>query len=339
MTSREVAEQGAARWIAQRETGAWTEADAAAFDEWLNAATSHQVAYYRFHKVWKETGRLTALARGPLPASPLADAFEDGRSLTRGARAATWFGLRARTAGIAASVLLLAGAALFQARDHFFHSGSYSTAVGGLAAVPMEDGSRVMLNTDSRMRIDFSDHERRIELDKGEAYFEVAKDPARPFIVVAGSKRIVAVGTQFSVRREEFDVRVSVTEGLVRVESGSVIGASHGNEAPVLVPAGSIARLEGVDVLVHRKPISDIEQRLTWRSGRLTFRDTPLADAVAEFNRYNERKILIEDTAIAAIEVGGIFRATNLDPFIHLIRNEFAIRVEEKGDRIVLSTR
>jgi len=211
----------------------------------------------------------------------------------------------------------------------------FSTVIGGLEAVPLADGSRVTLNTDSELQVSLEPTERVVNLNHGEAYFEVAKDNRRPFIVNAGNKRVIAVGTQFSVRREGENVQVIVTEGTVRMEdrrarspssartstrssspgsADSVAFEASGSAAVVLLPAGSVARAQAGAVLVRNERPAEIEQHLSWRSGVLTFRDTPLAEAIAEFNRYNERKIVIEDPSIATLQLGGIFRATNIDP-------------------------
>ena len=196
--------------------------------------------------------------------------------------------------------------------------------------VPLADGSHVTLNTDSRIRVALEAKERRVDLDRGEAFFDVAKDPARPFIVQAGDKRVVAVGTQFSVRRDHNDIRVAVTEGKVRVEDAS---------SPVVLTAGSVARTANTEVLVHEAAGAEVEELLSWRSGYVVFRDTALADAVAEFNRYNTRKIIIEDPAIAAIRIGGNFRSNNTDAFLWLLQSGFPVTVEETHDQVVLKRR
>jgi transmembrane sensor len=246
----------------------------------------------------------------------------------------------------------------------------FETVVGGLEAVPLADGSRVTLNTDSEVQVSLAREERVVNLNRGEAYFEVAKEPRRPFVVNAGNRRVVAVGTQFSVRRDGDTIQVIVTEGTVRMEdrrargsmastqsptsgqiptstSSSAPGSaesatpgpagSAGSGAVVLLPAGSVARAEADAVLVQKKPRTEIEQQLSWRSGLLTFRDTPLADAVAEFNRYNERKIVIEDPRIASLQLGGVFRSTNIDPFIELLERGFPVRATQEANRIVLT--
>ena len=274
----------------------------------------HKVAYFRLNAAWQEAGRLKALGVRPLPAYPVARVRMSAGPLF----------------ALAAMVVLATAAVLFGFRERLFHFNTYSTAVGGLEAIPMADGSRVTLNTDSAMRIFLREDERHIELDKGEAFFEVTRDLRRPFVVKAGNLRVIAVGTRFSVRRDAADVRVIVTEGTVRVEPEG---------AAVLLPAGSIARAGAGNVLVERRPVPEVEQALTWRGGILTFRDTSLADAVAEFNRYNVRQIVIRDPAVAALRVGGIFGATQPGPFVHLLESGFPVRVSEAGGEIILSAR
>jgi len=213
----------------------------------------------------------------------------------------------------------------------------YATPIGGLASVPMADGSKVTLNTDSQIRIALTDTERRVELGHGEAFFEVSKDAARPFVVRAGNKRVIAVGTKFSVRREGNDIEVVVTEGKVRVEDRA---AAHGSRvdgsADVFLTPGSIARADDAGVLVQRRTLPEAEQQLSWRTGVLMFRDQRLREAAAEFNRYNLRKIVIRDPSVAALKIEGNFRATNAEAFVRLLESGFPVRAETQADQIIL---
>jgi transmembrane sensor len=320
----------AAAWIARRGTEGWTQADAAALEAWLKESASHRVAYYRINAAWEEAGRLRALkgrAAGSLRAASPGSGHHSRLPL----------GL---AAGLVFMVLI---GLLWGYKNELFHSNHYVTVVGGLEAVPLADGSRVTLNTDSDLRVLLSPKERDVELNRGEAFFEVAKDPSRPFVVNAGRKRIIAVGTQFSVLRQGDDIRVVVNEGTVRLEDSSGgpttrnIQNSEGQLETVVLPAGSVARVESDAVLVRRAGSAEIEQHLSWRSGLLTFRDTPLSEAVAEFNRYNERKIIIQDSSIGSLQLGGIFRSTNIDPFIDLLEQGFPVRAKVDGDRILLT--
>lgn len=344
METREQAEQAAVRWIARRESSEWSEQDAREFDAWLAGSSTRKIAFYRFKNAWQDAGRLQALGNGPLPEQPLSAVFEgsptdETTERNPKGRARLWQALAA-----CAGFILLGSMIAYRAE--ILGSHRYTTPIGGLSTMPLPDGSRITLNTDSEVRVSMDDRERRVELARGEAFFEVAKDRTRPFVVIAGGKRVIAVGTQFAVRKQGEDIRVSVTEGVVRFV---VSPANAGKSAPkaegappndgVLLTAGTIASAKNVGVLVEQKTLPSIEEQLSWRSGILTFRDTPLVAAVAEFNRYNERQLFIDDPKIAAIQVGGVFRSTDLDPFIRLIEDGLALRVTRDGDHIVLSAR
>jgi transmembrane sensor len=131
------------------------------------------------------------------------------------------------------------------------------------------------------------------------------------------------------------DIRVLVTEGRVSIESRD--GASK--LVKTQLPAGSEARTSRTEVLVEQPAPAQVEEQLSWRTGHLIFHDTTLADAVADFNRYSTRKIFIEDPAIAGIRVGGNFRSGDADAFLWLLQSGFPIRVDQRGDRIVLTQR
>lgn len=318
MESRERAESAAATWIARRECDGWSGGDQAELDAWIKASTDNRVAWLRVSAAWQQASRLRSLrgaAGMPLPRS-------SGKVLHRAH-------VRARAL---AGCVVLAVAAI--TAWYLLRVGpSYHTEIGALQAVSLTDGSKVTLDTNTRIYVDVTQTERRVNLEQGEAYFEIAKDLARPFVVIAGDKRIVAVGTQFSVRNERGEVRVIVTEGRVRVER-----AAGDTMHPMMqLEAGSIARAGPDAVLAEERPISQLEQLLSWRTGRLSFDNSPLADAVAEFNRYNTRKIVIMDPAVAAIRVGGTFRATNVDAFVRLIAGDFPITATRQGQDIVLT--
>jgi transmembrane sensor len=187
-------------------------------------------------------------------------------------------------------------------------------------------------------------------LERGEAFFEVAKDPVRPFVVEADGRRVVAVGTQFSVRREdrEGDIQLVVTEGAVRMEGDPGKG-SAGSAAPrvaepsaatgVLLAAGTVAHVSGVDVLVQKVPAQAAQEALSWRQGVLVFHDLTLVQAAAEFNRYNTRQIVIEDAAVAGLTIAGSFRANNLEAFVRLLEKAYPVKAHLDGDQLLLASR
>jgi len=320
----------AVAWLVRRDSGEWTQAAQARLDAWLATSTAHRVAFLRVEAGWEGAARLKALGAGHSPGSvpplgawgqspffepsPRSSGSIQTRAVERIPRR-PWFAM-------AAAVVLALGAAAY------FHRGEpgdrYNTPIGGVAVVPLQDGSNITLSTRTEVRVELNAKERRIELDRGEAFFQVAKDPTRPFVVRAGDKRIVAVGTQFSVRRTGDDVRVVVTEGTVRFET-------------VALTAGSVARAREQDLLVQREPLPVAEQILSWRQGYLTFHDTPLGEALSEFNRYNAHQVNAADPQTAAIQISGMFRPTHYEAFVRLVQDGYGLKARTSADTTVLS--
>ena len=239
-----------------------------------------------------------------------------------------------RHAGIGASLVLAVSLGWGWTRYTKVEQAAYSTPMGSVRTVLLSDGSQATLSSDSRIQVALSHGERHIDLEQGEAYFEVSKDPARPFVVAAGKRQVIAVGTRFAVRRDSADLRVVVTEGMVRLQPGSTGNAAP--PPPTLLPAGSRALASASGVLVRSGTIEDAEREVDWRDGYLTFRDSTLADAAVEFNRYNARKIVMGDAGVAALRVGGNFRWSNTETFVRLLEQGFPVRAEQQPDRIVL---
>jgi transmembrane sensor len=329
-------EATAADWFAKRDAGQWRAEDQARLEAWLDASTANRIAYIRLHAAWERAGRLKALGAGVAAGTiPPRNSWGFAASPTRLSPETRVVSSGRFLRAMAISVVLataIGTAWQLPAR----HASSYTTRIGAISTVPLADGSKITLNTNSQIRVELSAAERRIELDRGEAYFEVAKDAARPFIVAIADKRVIAVGTKFSIRREHADIRVLVTEGRVRIEQ---TGGSSSKTPDTQLSAGSEARTAQAAVLVDQPPPMVVDQLLSWRTGFIVFRDTSLADAVADFNRYTNRKIIIEDPAIASIRIGGNFRSDNADAFLSLIQSGFPIHVEQQADRILLTRR
>lgn len=376
--SRQI-EQTAAEWLARRDGGDWSAQSQSQLDAWLGESTAHRVAFLRLQAAWSEGDRLKALAAGTpageVPArglwtTPPYGARGDGNADSISTSTSTsdsildpnpaetarstppssprvdelvfaprvqtrrrWGARYAAAAAVAAVAMsLLWGWSRYGTTEE----NSYHTAIGAMNSVPLADGSRATLSSDSRIDVAMSRAQRRVELHQGEAFFDVAKDPGRPFAVEAGGRRVIAVGTHFSVRRDGGDLRVVVTEGTVRLESEPIDGHT---QPTTLLPAGSIALAGANGVLVRSVSVEEAERYVDWRNGYLVFRDTPLATAAAEFNRYNTRKLVIGDAAVGELRVGGNFRWSNADVFVGLLEQAMPVRAERLQDRIVLRSR
>jgi transmembrane sensor len=309
-------EARAAAWIAERDRledhGGWTAEREAALQDWLAASTAHRVAYLRLHQAWQRADRLGACR--PLPeaaARPAAGAWRPSRH----APAAAW---AARAAGVAVLGLALAGLWSLT-RDE--------SAKGERATMSMADGSRLTLNTATRLRTALTASSRTVWLDEGEAHFEVARDARRPFVVQAGEQRVTVLGTRFSVRREGQRLRVSVLEGRVRVQP-------ERNQRGAVLNGGDLALVEPDHVIVARRTARQLQDELAWLDGKLVFDQATLGEVAQEFNRYNRRPLVIEDEAVAGIRVGGAFDVHNVEGFARLLHNGFGLEVSVQAEQI-----
>lgn len=303
----------AASWLAREDRGLSPE-DQLALDAWLGSSLN-RVAYLRLKSVWVRADRLTVL-KSPLPQ------VMPGARLTR---------RPVMLAAIAAAltVMLATGGYLtwrLQAEK------SFATGIGITQQVQLADGTRMELNTNTRVHTDVTAARRTVTLDSGEAYFDVVHDAKRPFTVYAGNRRITDLGTKFSVFRDGDDVRVLVREGEVRVEMLDKAAMS----APVVAQAGHAVITKGGETLLLAKPDHDIANALSWRNGMLVFSQQTLAEAAEQFNRYNAKQILVEGDA-RKIRIGGSFKADNVDVFALLLRRGFGLSVNDEGERIVVS--
>lgn len=363
MASSRQIERTAAAWLARRDRDDWNASAMAELEAWLGEATTHRVAYLRLQSAWTHSGRLKALGagvaagvipeRGQWSRSPFGtneststphkapqqpgQEIPDLGELTFAPRTPLRPSHRRRYAGAAVALVVALAAGWGWQRQASVEHASYLTAMGSLQTVPLSDGSSAILSSDSQMQVALSRAKRHIELDQGEAFFEVSKDPRRPFVVSVGGRQVVAVGTRFSVRRDGADLRVVVTEGTVRLESNTP-GASR-QTPTTLLQAGSVAHATSRGLLVRTGSVEDAERQLDWRGGYLAFHDTPLQDAAAEFNRYNARKIVVADSEVGAMRVGGNFRWSNTEAFVRLLEQAFPVRAEQHPDRIILHSR
>lgn len=348
LASSTTIEQTAANWLARRDGEHWDAEDDAELARWLDADTAHRVAFLRLQAAWQETGRLQALGagwqsgsvppRGHWHATP-GDRSEQMLQALAPRRAQAHSAGHSRMVRLAA-VATLAACAL--ATTWSWHSqsrvdtASFHTAMGEVRTLPLADGSRATLASNSAIDVRLARHQRDVALTRGEAIFQVSKDPQRPFAVAADGYRAVAVGTRFSVRRDANDLRVVVTEGTVRLDTPPTAGIA---QPSVLLPAGSVALVHDNAVLVRSLPLAEAQQLLDWRDGLLAFRDAPLTEVAAEFNRFNVRKLVVADADAGALRVGGSFRWDNEEGFARLLQAGFPVRADIGADRIVLHSR
>jgi len=241
----------------------------------------------------------------------------------------------------AASVVLAAAAAAGLSFIYSWHAPAAPAVTSYLQVnerLALPDGSRVELKDGSRIVVQYSDRERRVELTGGEAQFSVWQDARRPFIVEAGGIEVRAVGTVFNVRLEDRTVAVLVTEGRVKVNREPPAATSGGSVAEVMLAAGEQTAVPLAVDAVQAAPVvvpatsEQISQSLAWQTPRLQFWETPLAEAVAEFNRLNRFQIVIGDAELGRRLIGGTFRPDNVEGFVRLLETTLDVRSDRRGD-------
>lgn len=278
-------------------------------DAWLAEDPAHAAAFERASETWAILPR--AARYGEEEVRPRLSSPRHGML---------------RPAAVAACLAALIGfGALWWSLDD---AGAYATRTGEQKVATLEDGSRIALNTDTQVDVRFDSGRRRIELDRGEAMFEVAHDAARPFVVVAGDTRIEAIGTVFTVRRTNDDVIVTLIKGKVAV-SNQRPGARGASDVRVVLQPGE-KLTEPHDGPSRIEPES-VEVATAWRRGQTVFRETPLGAAVSELNRYGGPPIVIDDPRVAALPVSGVF-STNAADFAEAVAVLHGLRIEKEGD-------
>lgn len=221
----------------------------------------------------------------------------------------------------------LAGGAVFLTSRHQ----RLDTRLGEIRRVPLADGSLVAINTTTALDVTMKPKSRQILLRRGEAWFQVAKDAERPFVVSAGRVRVRAVGTAFSVRRDGDGVDVMVTEGVVETW---VEGQSGPRQR---LAAGNRIQLVGYTAPVVAESPSEIERSLAWRNGEIALDGESLGDAASQFNRYNSRQIVIDDTDLARERFVGLFRTNEPESFAAAVAATIGAKVSEDDKIIRLS--
>ncbi len=327
-------EEAAAEWLVRRDRGL-SAAQEAEMARWLAADPRHAATFEALRETW------TLVAAVPVAA-------------VRPPRAASVWRWTVPTVLAAAAAVAL----LFFSGPPDRHPGrngerwttAATTAPGLVRKLDLPDGSVVHLNGDSRVEVAFDPAFRRVRLVRGEAHFSVSKDAARPFVVSAADVAVRVVGTVFNVRLGRESVDVLVTEGKVRV-GGATGGAGAGVAAPRAEPGDEAELTAGERVSIARAgqaatasaapvPVTRVEmqQALAWQTRRLEFDAWSLGEIVAQFNRYNDHKLVVADARLLEQRFGGSIPAGDRETFVRMLEANFGV-VAERRERETLLRR
>jgi transmembrane sensor len=327
-------ENQARSWIARIDAGPLTPSEREQLRAWLDEDGRHAQLLDTHALLWNAAAK-AAFAPSPAPATDRA---------RLGAGAQRWL---APALTACACVLVAGGLWLGQwspLPQDASPAQTISTAIGEHRPVVLADGSHMHLNTHSTARVVFSKDRRRIQLDAGEGYFDVAKDAARPFEVAVGSTIVRAVGTRFLVHRQaNGQAEVTVFEGVVELIKAQADAPAPGggraqpSQPPVRLVVGQSATEHEQIVVVRSFPEPALDQKLAWQHDRIVFDNTPLAAAVEQVNRYGTVPLVLGDDVPRDVRVSGAFSTRDIPVFLRSLEQGFGLRVERRLEGYLIS--
>jgi transmembrane sensor len=309
----------AAAWLVRLQTTPRTAATEAAFKAWLAEYDAHAQAFARVTQTWDI-----------LPGAVQPYASETSATPARRRPRQSTVAIAAAVACVVLTVVLNGFLGPLWGRDS-----AYRTAIGETRTLTLDDGSHVTLNTDTQLMVAYRAGERRIRLEHGEALFEVAPNPQRPFIVQAADHQVRALGTIFDVRSDAQNLAVILIKGQVEV-SGNRAARSGGGE-----PAATVLMSPGERMVVNRNGEAhldhpEIETLTAWQRGQAIFDDVALADAIAEINRYGGARVQLGDPALGQLRISGVFATRNSAEFAAAVAKLHHLNVAQSGNVIAL---
>lgn len=324
----------AAGWDARLRSSDCSDKERRAFRAWRHASTANQREYDRLQ-----------IALSELRESRHAPEIRSLREWATDVRP-VWSGFslsRRRIALVAAAVLIAFLGVLswlvvsgpgnpLESRD--LSADTLRTAIGERASFSLEDGTTIVMNTNTQLKLAFSTDERRIAFFQGQAMFNVSDDTESPFVVTAGNHRVVAVGTVFEVRFEGADVRVTLVEGTVDVAPIDKDLWSGGEPMRLLV--GQRLTVDSTGMAPPKITFVDLEQATLWQAGRVYFENTPLIEAVAEMNRYSTVQIALDGNSLEEIRVNGMFQSGRQLNFANALEAYFPVKAVRKNSRLIV---
>lgn len=309
----------AAAWVAHLHGTRRTADSDRGLQLWLKEDASRERIWEAAAEVWEEVGELRgAVLANAIPSSTT----ERQERVVRPMRTI-------KIVALAASIVVaVVGAFLWM------KLAGVSTGVGEQRTLALEDGTRVILNTATRVVVDYDEQVRKVELKSGEARFDVARSRERPFIAIAGTYRIEAIGTSFVVRYVPERTSITLVEGRVAVTDLATGQAGIGAPTVMLEPGQRLTyrAKEAPSVDAPR-----LEKVIAWQRGEVVMDGMRLADAIEEMNRYNSRKLAVEDSHAESLLISGVFQSADARSFANAVAQTYQLKVIEKDGRILLT--
>lgn len=322
----------ATSWVVKLDGQRLSAEEFSCFKEWYNQCNSHAEAFAKVASMW---GNLDVLSELPLLTSksvPKAGWHEIYQNFSRSL-------LQPQFSAVFGLLLVVTLSLFYFTQPPRPHPPEiYSTLIGHNKNIDLPDGSKILLNTDSQVEVQYTQKRRILKLLKGEAHFKVAHNAARPFEVYAGTNIVRAVGTAFSVELLPENIEVVVTEGRVQLAS---LHKEKGRDTETvetqlaLVSSGQSAIFADEIETISSLDPEEVDRRLAWRSGSLVFNGEALEDVIAEVSRYTKMKIVISDPQIRKLKIGGYFKTNETEAMLQALETSFGVSVKYVSDNIV----
>ena len=335
----------ASQWIAKLDKGLSAK-EIQTLHQWLADTGENRRVLFKMAEIWDKMDALSQLSE-LFPSTPM-----PGHGASRSCLP------------LAASVLLVMFAGLcawvgttlperFAERQHLWATAvdrMYETAIGEHSSIHLPDGSQLVLNTNTRVKVTYTDHHRLLVLERGEIHVNVAHDNSRPLSVIAGDKVVQAVGTAFNVEiNSDQQIELVVTDGKVLVAVHQTTGKNALEFGPDILPSSSVAVSKGEQLVlggeeeaeeIEKIKPEEIQVKLSWREGNLVFRGESLEDAVAEISRYTQVEFVILDENLKKVRIAGLFKAGDVKGLLLALRKNFNISNQRIGkSRVLLSAK
>ncbi len=334
----------AAAWVARLNAQDISQREREDFQRWLNISDDHQAAWQDMGylndemailgKTGTESNRVftQGLEEVLAECAEMARRTEHHRSRLR---------VYQRIASIAAVLvvsLMAVVTILIAPWDNQEQTTTYKTAIGEQQTVMLEDGSSVMLNSDSELTAVISDSARRLHLKHGEAYFVVAKDANRPFVVAAKNSYVTALGTAFNIHNRGMQIRVTVLDGKVEVDPDATT-ATPGNDKPSRTLGKGSQIFYDYNQLSETRLLNedDLTKTVSWRQGKLVFNNSTLEEIINEIQYYIPQKIVIANSELNHRKFGGAFAINNINSLLTAIEHGLDVEIVKKPGVIVLA--
>lgn len=316
--------QQANQWLVKLETGSMTDGDEERFVEWMEQDERHGQAFYEAEQTWQLMQEAELEQEAELKSTELSKVQPE---LVH--NKPSW--LMKTLMPIAATVLIFFSSMIWWQDIYFATMSDHYTHTGQRLGRVLDDGSELVLNTDSAIDVRFDDSTRLVKVLSGEVYVTVAPDQQRPFVVQIGDMQVTALGTEFIVRKEQgAKPTVTVTEHSVKVES------TDSEMVNLVLNEGFKVTLDEKTETLSNIEAVNTELVQSWRTGKFVFKEQSLQQVVTELNRYYQGKIVIRDKELQQQMVTGVLDLDNPRTSLNNLAKSLGIKVNSMTPYLLL---